>query len=78
MATKELTEEEVQKYLHDIQIQYIYWDDVLESILKNLKNSPRDIQWTLMSAFLYGRIRGQQMEREKKKKKNVGTDALDK
>lgn len=78
MATKELTEEEVQKYLHDIQIQYLYWDDVLESILKNLKNSPRDIRWTLMSAFLYGRIRGQQMEREKKKKKNVGTDALDK
>ena len=36
MATKELTEEEVQKYLHDIQMQNVYWDDVLEGILKNL------------------------------------------
>lgn len=76
MTTKELTEEEVQKYLHDIQLQNVYWDDVLENILKNLKNTPRDIRWNLMSAFLYGRIRGQQMEREKKK--NVGTDALEK
>jgi len=76
MATVNLTEEEVQKYLHDIQMQNVYWDDVLEGILKNLKNTPRDIRWNLMSAFLYGRIRGQQMEREKKK--NVGTDALEK
>lgn len=73
MATKELTEEEVQKYLNDIRMQHVYWDDVLESILKN---NPREIRWNLMGAFLYGRIRGQQMEREKKK--NVGTDALEK
>ena len=73
MATANLTEEEVQKYLNDISMQNVYWDDVLEELMKD---APEDIRWSLMKAFTYGRIRGQQMEREKKK--NVGTDALEK